>query len=169
MNIKRLLLFVNISVVLIFAVFIFLSLQKKNLHTSDRYEEVRRLPTLKFKVIKSGTKNSGRMEIINFFDPNCEMCKNMAEKIASGLLTNSKFNLTMLSNADSTATSKFISLFKLDQLPAVTIGCDTARLSIKLFQANTVPSYFIYNTQGTLVNLVYGELSVNQHLKMYNE
>ncbi len=146
-----------------------LSGRKEKRQIVGNREHIQRLPNIKYKVIKWANYNNGNFKIINFFDPQCDACQNMAKKIVKESSEFAYTHLTMLSIGSQSETIEFIRAFELDKLSFVSIGLDTAKVFFYVFKPGSLPSYFIYNSEGILTDVIYGETSISRLLKRINE
>jgi len=152
-----------------FVFLLILSKQKEKRQNVESGTQISHLPSLRYKIIKEGNYAPGMTKIVNIFDPDCDACQNMAERIVKDRKMFTNTHLLMLSLSDESKTLEFINKFQIEKLTFASIGYDTAKLFLNVFKPGSLPSYFIYNSEGILTDVIYGETSISRLLKRINE
>jgi thiol-disulfide isomerase/thioredoxin len=154
----------------VFGILLGLSNKKgKSKFRKSKNELIQQQPQLHYKLIKRGKSDIKDTYIINFFDPSCEACRNMTQKIANSKTEFNKVHFMMLSLGTPFETIQFMKDFKLDSASFVTLGCDTAHMAMNVFKVGSVPTYFVYNSDKLLIDLINGKTTLDRLLKHINE
>ncbi|MEX6688487.1 hypothetical protein QTN47_13320 [Danxiaibacter flavus] len=132
------------------------------------WQETKSLPDLPFYFPYGGNVFTNKPIIINYFSPECEHCQYMATQIVSHSTTLTSAHLLLITAANLTDAAGFMSTFKLDSLPFVTLGLDTNNVFFRKFGSNTVPSFYIYNAQHNLVRKIMGETKIENIIDAIN-
>jgi len=109
--------------------------------------------------IKSHDGNWNNYRILNYFNPNCEHCENMAKILVANKTKISASEIFMITNADSITTKKFENRTGITELNNVKILLDKQNLFLKHFNYPPVPSFFIYKNN-ILIKKIFGEIKV---------
>jgi thiol-disulfide isomerase/thioredoxin len=107
--------------------------------------------------------NKAKLIIFNYFNPDCEHCQYMVKSFFADKNKLSDVTIVMVTAADSTATARFYTDYKLNELPNIIVLRDPAFQFPKIFGTGIVPSFFIYKNK-KLVKKIMGETKIENLL-----
>lgn len=104
-------------------------------------------------------KESKDLLVLNYFNPDCDHCKNMVQELfrERSLLENVRWLMVTTNTVEN--TQRFADSMNIAQLPNVTVLNDTTSFISKTFGAVSVPSFYVYR-KGTLIRKHTGECSI---------
>ena len=102
------------------------------------------------------------------FHPECEHCQQEAKRINEKQKELLNINIILFTSATDSLITAFSKKYGLDTLKNVHILLDTGSEMYQKFGVQTIPSVFIYNTEGKLLKLYEGETKIEAILKVLN-
>lgn len=150
-------LIVIISIFIIVTISILIYKKAKNQKRFDR------TPNIGVTLIDNSTFNisdTRKSLAITFFNPGCNHCENEAEEISKyrNKLLPSEILMVSLSPRDS--IKEYARRHKLDQLPNIHFATDSLAKLHMLYGVQTIPTTFIYGSDGRLRKRFNGEVSI---------
>jgi thiol-disulfide isomerase/thioredoxin len=155
------------AVLLLLIVLGYCSLHK----VSSRAQAVKQgkpMPLLPFKFLLPLHDLEGRQVIINYFSPDCDHCQYMATQMVKNKNAFQNCEVIMITAAGLNPTSNFIKQYKLNDLPFINVGIDTASRFYTLFGMADVPSFYIYSRSHYLKRAISGETKIDTLSRLLN-
>ena len=131
---------------------------------------ISRLPSLGLKDIQGRPTRehaAGRSIWLIFFHTTCDYCRMEAESMAD-TEGNDSIDIWMVSTEPAGKLSSFSRRYGLDNRKNVRFFSDTTGVALQLFDVTSVPSSFLYNSDGKLVKAHRGLIKMEAVLKQLN-
>lgn len=104
--------------------------------------------------------NSKKLLVLNYFNPSCEHCQNMAKEMHAEKKLLDSVRWVMITAAPKSETKAFYDSMRLNELPNVTVVLDTTYNFIRTFGSAGVPSFYVYRDR-KLIRKHNGECSIH--------
>ena len=98
--------------------------------------------------------------IINYFSPNCEHCQSMAKLYVRDSHKLKNVQIMMVTSTTKQLAAKFILDYQIQLLPNINVVIDTNYQFQQIFKKGVVPSFFIYE-KDQLVNQLIGDVKID--------
>ena len=150
----------SISIIAIISILIYKKAKNQNVFV--------RTPNISVTLIDNSTFNISdtrkNLSII-FFNPGCNHCENEAEEISKyrNKLSTSEILMVSLSPRDS--IKAYAKRHKLEGIPNIHFATDSLAKATILFGVQSIPTTFIYGSDGKLRKRFNGEVSIKALLK----
>jgi thiol-disulfide isomerase/thioredoxin len=105
-----------------------------------------------------------QLVVINYFNSSCDHCQNMAREMLVHKYELHNLRWLMFTTEQPEIVRQFSDSFHLEQLPSVTILCDTSFSFSKGFGLTDVPSFYVFK-KGKLIKKNIGECNINYLIK----
>jgi hypothetical protein len=158
-NKKTIIILLSLSIVII----LLLLVSKASNKRQELENAIIKEPALPFLFIKKAQPKQYKQDIINYFNPNCEICQNLIADIIKNRSKLYNSHIILVSNAPLKDVIAFKSYYQLDSLPFFSISIDTAFLFQKTFGHSETPSFFVYQNK-KLVKKIIGETKIENLL-----
>jgi protein-disulfide isomerase len=171
---KKLILIIFLSICCFIAGFFLYKTLKKYEHDENAALHQKTLPSFEFFTINNEPFNNKSLTpqlptVVAYFNPGCDHCTEIAEKIISEKPDFSKVNFLMITSADRLDVSNFLTKYNALEKANVKILIDSKHNMNNSFGLTAVPSFLVYNANGSLLKKINGETSLNNILKIANE
>ncbi len=98
--------------------------------------------------------------IINYFSPNCEHCQSMAKQYVMDSHKLKNIQIMMVTSSNKQLAAKFIVDYQIKLMPNINVVIDTNYQFQQIFKKGVVPSFFIYE-KDQLVNQLIGDVKID--------
>lgn len=159
---KKLLLFVLITVLLLFFCYFSIQIVVKSKQKVIINATAQKLPTFSKKDSLLIKKISS---VFIAFHPDCEHCQYEAKSINERYADLQNTNVVLFTSANDSLTKAFSHTYGLDTLKNVHVLSDEKDEMHKLFGVKTIPTIFIYNKEGNLMKQYKGETKIDAIIK----
>lgn len=165
-NIKALLFIIIVIIVAYLGYHIVQTSQNKKMYG----EKIAHIPNFLLKNLQGEnftnddlTKNV--MIMFLYFNSDCDYCKAETEEIVSNIKNLKSFQIIFVSNESILQIVAFQQKYKLDNYNNISVLCDYNNKFAELFELKSIPTSFIYDKKGVLLNKNDGPIKVDYLLK----
>lgn len=165
MNRRKIILLSLPAILLLGAVFLSFKIWSTLKHKDKIKASTQQLPAIQLRKLDgsvlhtSDFKNSKKLLVLNFFNPDCDHCQSMVQELFREQQLLENVNWLMITAATVEKTKRFADSMQIAQLQNVTVLNDTASLFLKTFGTVSVPSFYVYKN-GELLLKHSGECSI---------
>lgn len=164
----RKLVIIFISLFLIITIIFIIVMIKNKINTNRNISNNNELYLVSIDKSKCFKSKNGKKVIIIFFNPGCEHCENEADELANVSNNLSSVEIIMISLSPKDSIIAFSRRHHLNNHNNIYFVCDSlAKMHIK-YKVRSIPTTFIYGSNGILTKQIYGEINEMALLKWIN-
>lgn len=127
------------------------------------------LKTLQGEIFANSDLKQNIPTMLLYFNSDCEFCQTETEEIVSNMKKLEDIQIIFVSNESISEISAFQQKYKLDKYDNIMFLCDSDDKFSKLLELKTIPSSFIYSSEGILLSKNNGPIKANYLLKSINQ
>ncbi len=117
-------------------------------------------------VINRSTPQKEKFVVVNYFNPNCGICKTLAEELQKNLRAFKQTEFLFISKAPIGEIKEFAQTYRLADEPNFYFGTDPTLQFFNDFGEAQAPVIFIFNPNRELLHFKLGEISAVEILKI---
>ncbi len=127
------------------------------------------LPVCVFNLAYGGTFDikslEGKSAAVMFFNPGCEHCEYEGEALSNNRVSLSEKEILMVSFSPRDSIKAYAKRHRLVGMPNIRFATDSLAKAYALFGVQTIPTTFIYSSDGGLRKRFNGEVSIKALLR----
>jgi len=163
MNIKMR---IFIVIIIVFVLVFIMSIAKLIVAKEQQEKFISQIPIFSFTDMNGKSFSNRHINennqkfIINYFSPNCEHCQSMARQYVRDSNKLKNVQIMMVTSSIRQLAVKFINDYEIKRLSNVNVVIDTNYQFQQIFKKGVVPSFFIYE-KDQLVNQLIGDVKID--------